>query len=156
MNGWAVASSYRSYLSKAVSIDTEVSLERLLDYARLEPAMVTAGEIELELFPIPSLRTETLVQLQNLRAVSGENERATLIRNNTQWQLTKEWGLRVIVEHADTSSALPRLTTSILGTWLRHPGTALWFGYVESAEALGSVEALNRGVFLKGTILFRP
>ena len=51
MNGWAVASSYRSYLSKAVSIDTEVSLERLLDYARLEPAMVTAGESSWNSFP---------------------------------------------------------------------------------------------------------
>jgi hypothetical protein len=156
LNGWAIATSYQSNPFAALSIDTEFSLERLLDYDTLTPAMVAIGELGLDLRPLKSVRISTLLELQHLDRSTETDEFATLLRNSLHWQLTREWGLRLIVEHADTTDAAAALTTSVLGSWMRHPGTALWFGYVESAHADGSVDALYRSVFLKGSILFRP
>jgi hypothetical protein len=155
LNGWAIATSYRSRPAAALSVDVELSLERLLDYDTLRPAMVGIGELELDLRPLKSLQVSTMLELQRLQPESANTAFASLVRNTVQWQLTREWGLRLIVEHADTSDANPALTTSLLGTWMRHPGTALWFGYVESAQANTGFDALNRSVFLKGTFLFR-
>lgn len=156
LNGWAIATSYYSRPAAAVSVDAELSLERLLDYDSLSPALVGIGELELDLRPLKSLQLSTMLELQQLHLESGETASASLLRNTLQWQLSREWGLRLITEHANTSGGNAALTTSLLGTWMRHPGTALWFGYVESAEATTGLNALHRSVFLKGTFLFRP
>jgi hypothetical protein len=127
-----------------------------MDFAELAPAERITSTLAVTLRPTPGLRLDTTLSRDALRKADGQAVQATLVRHWTAWQFTQQLGLRSMVEHSAGSLRDDRLVTSVLLTWLENPGTAVHLGWVERTALEGSWTTLDRSVFIKASVLFRP
>jgi hypothetical protein len=98
-----------------------------------------------------------------------------LLRSRANYQFTREWSLRAIVDY-DTLDPNPavvglersrRVGADVLLTWLAHPGTAVYVGYTDGYADVrinptrpgltedGALRSTGRQVFVKASWLFR-
>jgi hypothetical protein len=97
-----------------------------------------------------------------------------LLRSRVNYQFTRAWSLRAIVDYntLDADPALidlantRRVVTDLLVTWLRNPGTAVYFGYTDGYDNVqldpargvvrtdGALNSTGRQVFVKVGWLF--
>ena len=119
---------------------------------------------------IPELADETLINLDlTIRPVSQlvidtgfifdrldqQGTGALIFRNaiarvKCNWQFNREWSLRLILQDEDLESDPSLVETpaphthnvnaDVLLTWLKHPGTAVYFGYNTNASNLATYE----------------
>jgi hypothetical protein len=97
-----------------------------------------------------------------------------LLRTRANYQFTREWSLRTIVDYQalDPNPAVVdlersrRVVADVLLTWLAHPGTAIYAGYTDGyaerdldparpAYVPGTLRSTGRQVFVKASWLFR-
>ena len=156
VGGWWASGKYGADLNQFVSLMTKLEAGRQLDYAALAPAGFQMADLEITLRPLPGLRLDLSGLGARQKSLDATPELGSRLRGKATWQLTRPLGLRTIVEHANTTSLDPRLNSSLLVTWLLHPGTAVWAGYLETTDLGGPPVALERTVFLKASVLIRP
>jgi hypothetical protein len=97
-----------------------------------------------------------------------------ILRSRANYQFSREWSLRAIVDYNDISpnTSLVDLQRArhagldLLLTWLLHPGTALYVGYSDGYDnqrldagrittTTGALGSTGRQVFIKTSYLFR-
>ena len=97
-----------------------------------------------------------------------------LLRTRANYQFTREWSLRTIVDYQalDPNPAVVdlersrRVVADVLLTWLAHPGTAVYVGYTDGYDELrldparppfarDALRSTGRQVFVKASWLFR-
>jgi hypothetical protein len=92
---------------------------------------------------------------------------ASVFRSKWNWQLSREWSVRVIGQYNSVvtnpllTSQMPvrRFNADVLLTYLLHPGTALYVGYNSDHQRIAPGDALEndgRQFFVKMSYLFRP
>jgi hypothetical protein len=111
---------------------------------------------ELTVRPTASLSWQNSLFYERLFPQSDDSEVATRWRSRLNWQFTRELGLRVISEHTSGTDRDPKLISSVLLSWLLHPGTAAYLGYSETTQLKNGVGALDRAVFGKVSVYIRP
>jgi len=154
--GWFVDVDHHGQLGSAFVWSPEIYWGRELDYERLVPADHFAVGLETSVLPTRHLRIDGIGEYESLAPESEDTERAARARIRLNYQFTRAIGLRAIGEIAGSTGADTVAVSSLLFTWLPHPGTAAWIGYVETTSLQPSSQALNRTVFAKVSILGRP
>ncbi len=140
---------------RTVVFASDVEVGRRIDFRRLEPVSIAAATGSVTLRPTRGIRVDLGGFHQILRPPGEILESGSRLRSRVTWQLTRELGLRVVAEWTGGSARDPQLLSSILGTWLLKPGTAIWVGYAERTALEGSPKALDRTAFVKGSLLLR-
>jgi hypothetical protein len=152
-HGWYVELEHDGQLGSALVWSPQVYWGRELDYDRLVPADHFAVALEASVLPTRHLRIDGIGEYESLAPESEDPERAARTRIRLNYQFTRAIGLRAIGEIAGSTGEETVAVSSLLFTWLPHPGTAAWIGY---AETTPSPKALDRTVFAKMSILARP
>lgn len=156
VTGAGIEASYRAELGRIVAVQASLGSERVLDFDVLAAADETSASTTITLRPTPGLRLDTTMRADRLGRVSGPTGTAALIRHWTTWQFTKELGFRSMVEWSSGNERTNRLATTALLTWLQNPQTAVHLGWIERTAFDDAPKTIDRSVFLKGTVLFRP
>ena len=139
-------------------------------------------EFEVEMRPLSRLSLEhtllwtTLDGRDGTPVPSGQPIFENLLyRLRTNYQFTREWSLRAIVDYSrlDPNAAAialepgRHLGADVLLTWLAHPGTAIYVGYTDGYDDVrmnparrgltedGALRSTGRQVFVKASWLFR-
>ena len=154
--GWGVEAEYNGRIGSVFSMEPSLGVGQTIDYELLTPALTIQTGLEFTLRPIPALRLDTIAQYQHHTPQDASSSEAYLIRTSIFGQFTREIGLRLIAEYSDGTDNDTSLDTSLLFTWLQHPGTAAYIGYSESLIFEDNVASAGRGVFAKVTFQFRP
>ena len=154
--GWWAGVEYEADWASWIGVETESAVGRILDFDRLQPATVFSTVAELTVRPTASLSWQNSLFYERLFPQSDDAEVATRWRSRVNWQFTRELGLRVISEHTSGTDRDPRLISSVLLSWLLHPGTAAYLGYSETTQLKNGVGALDRAVFGKVSVYIRP
>jgi hypothetical protein len=148
--------SYKGQAGAGLGFGVATDVERALDYSTLATATLTSTTVDLTLRPRSGIRLDTRFRYATKTPDGFDLVDATLARAKLTYQFTPELGLRVIEEHTTTTGVDPRLVSSVLLTWLEHPGTAVHIGYADATVLGRDGGPTNRTVFAKGTFLFRP
>lgn len=163
VRGWEAFLEYEGQIGAAVELSPEVRVARGMDFATFEPATTSLAQLELVLRPIKQLRLDVLSRYTLFQPERGDTLDDLLIRGRLQVQLTRELGLRIISEanrvglpELGVPESDPRLTSSVLLTWLLDPFTAVYVGYAELDTFGTTPAALNRSVFAKAQVMLRP
>ncbi|TNE91067.1 MAG: hypothetical protein EP330_06345 [Deltaproteobacteria bacterium] len=138
-----------------LSWDADLGLSRTIDWRTLDQANRVEATLDTTLRPTAGLRLDTVVRHDRLTPDSGALRWASSVRTRATWQFTQQLGVRLIGQHVLDSEDGPSLTSSVLFTWLQHPGTALYLGYAETTQLADGVLPTHRTVFAKGTVLLR-
>ena len=138
-----------------LSLDARIRASRTIDFATLAQASRSGGSLETTLRPTAGIRVDTIVRVDRIAPLGFDPRFATSIRSRLTWQFTQQLGLRLVEQHVMDSEDEPVLTSSLLFTWLRNPGTAVYLGYAETTVFGDKPQTMNRTVFAKGTVLFR-
>ena len=139
-----------------LSWESDTSLSQTIDWRTLARADRVEASLETTLRPTAGLRLDTFVRHDRLAPRGQQVRWASSVRTRATWQFTQQLGLRLIGQHVISAEAAPLLTSSVLFTWLQHPGTAVYVGYAETTSfGDASPRAHNRTVFAKGTVLLR-
>ncbi len=154
--GYFVEGWYGANFGSALDVGPSVSFQRTLDYDSLEPADVVSVELYAVMRPFVPLRLETELEHEVLTPQGAEPQTADALRELVYLQFDEVHGVRVLTELTTGSALSDRLISSVLFTRLVHPGTALYVGYAETTSLEGGVGALERSVFAKATVLWRP
>lgn len=147
---------YGAELGRVLSIYPDITFARVMDYANLAPADAVVGNLAFTLRPTPGLRFDATLRADRLARADDTVAHATLERLWTSWQFTQALGLRSMVEHSQGNERDDRLVTSVLLTWLRDPWTAIHLGWVERTLLEERAKTLDRSIFVKASVLFRP
>jgi hypothetical protein len=126
----------------------------VLDYDHYVPADTWSVSGTAILRPAAGLRLDLSYAHERLFPEDLGREIANRARGKATWQFTRELGVRALEEVTFGSERDPMLISSLLATWLYHPGTAVHVGYAETTD-LAEGKAMNRTVFAKGTFLLR-
>jgi hypothetical protein len=146
--GWA------SNLGRAVDMSVDANLGRTIDYFVLVPATTGEARVVGTLRPTPGIRNDTEVRFRMHSPKGTQLQRTELVRNRLNWQFTPEFGARWILDYSAGTVRDPRVYNQLMLTWLRNPGTAIWFGgALTQVPGQGVVE---QQVFAKATLLLRP
>lgn len=123
-----------------------------IDYELLVPGTIYQTGISTAIRPSRRLRLDTTWNQQWYLAEGEDWETASNIYNRISWQLTREWGIRII-EQTGVISGLedPLHNGSIMFTWLKSPGTA---AYIGSTWNIQEQELQEQVFFAKYTHLF--
>ena len=123
-----------------------------IDYELLVPGTMYQGGISAAIRPTRRLRFDTTLNNQWYLAEGQDWETAANIFNRISWQLTREWGIRIIEQTGVISDIEdPLHNGSIMFTWLKSPGTAAYIGSTWKIEAQ---ELQEQVFFAKYTHLF--
>ena len=158
--GWLAWLDYASRLSNAVTLSSGLEAGRVLDFARLVPADTYTGDLELTLRPTTRLRVDVFYTRQWFHPDGAPLARASRVYSRVNYQLTREWGMRVVgaTEDHDELDVQP-VFTSFLLTWLQSPGTEAYLGATWSSGVAPDDPTLaglqEQMVFLKVSKLFR-
>jgi len=130
---------------------------REMDYmGELEAADHFAAVLETSVLPTRHLRIDGIGEYESLVPESADPRQSGRARIRLNYQFTRAIGLRAIGEIAGGTEDESIARSSLLFTWLPHPGTAAWIGYAETTSLQPSARALDRTVFAKVSILARP
>ena len=100
-----------------------------IDYENLVPATVFQPSAEISLRPSYRLRIDSSLNNVWYTTKEFDTKTAQSIYNRISWQLTKEWGIRIIEQSSFLSTIdAPLHNGSLMFTWLKSPGTAAYFG----------------------------
>ena len=154
--GWLSEVEYEAEWAHFIEMEATTVVARLLDYGRLEPAFIARGNMFLTLRPTAGLSWENNLFYERIFPRNDTTSFATRWRSRLNWQFSRELGLRTIVEHTGGSALDPTLRTSVLLSWLLNPGTAAYLGYSETTQLKDDVGALERAVFGKVSVYWRP
>jgi hypothetical protein len=153
---WWIEQGYSGTPSKAVKLNATVEGGRIFFFDTLQPAHMVQTSGTLTLRPTAGLRLDTTVRHDTLTKRDSSQDNATLVRHWTNWQFTRTLGLRSMVEVSAGNTIDDRLATSVMLTWLKHPGTAIHLGFIEQANVQSAYQTQNRTVFAKFSVLARP
>lgn len=156
VRGWGMDAGYRSELTRWLTVDTALAAGRELDFVTLSPAQRSQAETTLTLRPTAGIRVDTTLRAEHLEPEAGDTRDATLVRAKVAWQFTRTLGLRVVEDWSRGDTRDDQLLSSVLLTWLYHPGTAIYVGANERTLLEGSASTLERTVFLKASVWARP
>ncbi|MFK7930664.1 MAG: hypothetical protein AB8H79_20930, partial [Myxococcota bacterium] len=151
-----VFASYGAELGRIVAVYAEAGWRQDLDFQFLDRANSTSVSSTLTLRPTAGIRLDTTVRGDRLDRPRESDAQAALIRHWTSWQFTQELGLRSMIEYSAGNERDDRLVTTVLLTWLENPGTAVHLGWIERTGLEDQPKTLDRTVFLKASVLFRP
>ncbi len=154
---WSVAGGGVTQLGSVLDAGATVELSQQLDFETLTPARASDFELDVTLRPNAGIRLDLNGQLSTFRPqLALSTDHATRMRARMAWQFTRPLGLRVLAEHNAGTRRGPTVLSSVLLTWLHHPGTAFWLGYSEVTDVSGTPKAESRAVFAKVSVLLRP
>jgi len=154
--GWFAEIEYESDWAHFISLESRVRGSRLLDYNRLKPAHIINLHTDLTLRPTAGISWQNEFLYERIFPEDANSEFATRWRTRLNWQFTRELGLRTILEHTGGTALEPKLRSSLLLSWLLNPGTAAYIGYSETTQLAGGTGALERAVFGKVSVYWRP
>lgn len=154
--GWLAEVEYEAEWAHFIEMEATAVVARLLDYGRLEPAYIARSNVYLTLRPTAGLSWENNLFYERIFPRNDETSFATRWRSKLNWQFSRELGLRTIVEHTGGSALDPTLRSSILLSWLLNPGTAAYLGYSETTQLGEDIGGLERAVFGKVSVYWRP
>ncbi len=129
MQGWSTALSYYGRVNNALTVSTSASAGKELDFGLLVPAESYRGNLDVTVRPTTRLRVDAYYVRQWYRPEDAELARASRIYSRLNYQLTREWGTRIVgaTTTGDTQELQP-VFTSFLLTWLKSPGTEAYVG----------------------------
>jgi len=160
LTGWAANVEYDGRVTNSLSVSTEASTAKELDFSALIPARSWTGSAQVTLRPTTRLRLDTDYIRQWYRPEAQPLEQASRIYARMNLQLTREWGMRVVgaTTRTDAVDAEP-VFASFLLTWLQSPGTEAYVGATWSALADQNHPELaglqEQQIFAKFSKLFR-
>lgn len=155
VDGWGAGAGLAGQFGRTLVFTADVEGGRRLDFRRLAPVDVGSATLTATVRPTPGIRLDLSGFHQILRPTDEILESGSRLRLRANGQLTRQLGVRLVGEWTGGSARDAQLLTSILGTWLLHPGTAVWVGYAERTTLEGPPKALNRSAFVKASWLFR-
>ncbi len=154
---WSLTGGGSTQLGSALNLGAIVEASQQLDFETLTPARAADVEMDITLRPTAGIRLDLNGRLSTFRPqLALSTDRATRLRARMAWQFTRPLGLRVLAEHNAGTRRGPTVLSSVLLTWLHHPGTAFWVGYSEVTDVSGAPKAESRAVFAKVSVLLRP
>lgn len=160
VQGWSVDLDYEGQIGAVVEWSPTVALAREMDFRDLTPTLRLTTQLQASLRPVRPLRIDLLGRLHRfdrdepLRGVDITTD--TLVRGRVSWQLSRAWGLRLISAWNRYGTTPPTLESSVLLTWLLHPLTAVYVGYAERDRVGRDTATLERSIFVKAHIGWRP
>jgi hypothetical protein len=147
---------YSGQVGAVIEWTPQLTIARGFDYALLEPADDLSAAVDLTL-RAGGLRVDTTGRLDRHRPLSAAPQRASFWRTRVNAQFNRSLGVRLVTEHTDgTELDTAQLRTSALLTWLYVPGTAAYLGVSEDLSLDGSGRSLERSLFAKVSVLWRP
>lgn len=154
--GWDLSFAYNGQVGAALELRPSASIGRGMDFSTLKGALTTSARLDTTLRPLKSVRLDLLTRWTQFAPEEGDISQDILFRGRLQWQFTRELGLRIVSEYNHRTTEAPRLVSSALATWLLNPFTAAHIGYAERTQLGVDAGTLDRSVFAKVQILFRP
>jgi len=146
--------SWRSNLGRALDLSVYGEGARTIDYGLLLPANSGQATATATLRPTPGIRTDTQIGVRLHRPKGADLQRTQLVRNRMNWQFSRDFGTRWVLDYSTGNQRDPRIYNALLLTWLRNPGTAVWVGgSVVNVPGSGATE---KTLFAKATLLLRP
>ncbi len=156
IQGFRASASLGANLSTALSYNVNGVMGREIDYQTLSAAMYRRGTVSTTVRPVGPLRIDLTLNGQQMVPEGGDARLSALMRARVGWQFTRTLGLRVIEDWSRGTTFDGVLLSSVLLTWLKNPGTAVYVGYTERTDVQGSASAIDRTVFAKASVLLRP
>lgn len=172
VHGWFAGLGYEGQIGGAVELSAYGAADREMDFYDLQPTLRAQLQVETALRPATPLRIDLLARWVHFdreapRADGVDVSDDLLLRGRVQWQLTRQWGVRLIAAYnqidndqvgGDQPGAAyaPTLESSALVTWLLHPFTAVYVGFAERDQLGPEARTLERSVFAKATVWWRP
>lgn len=150
--GWLEASAD---LGPLLAVWGEVGAERGMVWGQ-GPGSSGWSSVGFTARPTPGLRADVSWEGQRTSETpfSPAWDTSQRWRTQVQWQFDRVLGARVIEEYADSVDYGRNVTSSVLLTALRNPGTAVYLGYAE-VRGLDDDRVLDRAAFAKATVLLR-
>lgn len=150
--GWIEASAD---LGPLLAVSAEVGADRGMVWGQ-GPGSSAWTSLGFTARPTPGLRADVSWEGQRTSETpfSEAWDTSQRWRGVVQWQFDRTVGARVIEEYADSLERGRVVTSSVLLTALRNPGTAVYLGYAE-VRGLEQDHVLDRAVFAKATVLLR-
>ena len=123
-----------------------------IDYGALVPASFSNGGVTLTMRPTKRITFSSNNSLNLFQQQDEDSSFAFNTYNRFVYQLSRDWGLRLVHQSTLYNEGAPRHNGSLLFTWLTTPGTEAYLGSTWSfeEEQLSSV-----AFFAKFTRLFR-
>ena len=126
---------FSSRPSSNLSYSVSMNARSEIDFDQLLPATVYQPEASVSLRPNQRLRIDSSFNQIFYQVEEQEQSTASNIYNRISWQLTREWGLRLIEQSSFFSEKeAASHNGSILFTWLQSPGTAAYLGNTWTIE----------------------
>lgn len=150
--GWVEGSAD---LGPALALSGEVGADRGMVWGH-GPGSSAWTSVGFTARPTPGLRADVSWEGQRTseRPFSEVWDTSQRWRGVVHWQFDRIVGVRVIEEYSDSIDRGRLVTSSLLLTALRNPGTAVYLGYAE-VRGLEADKVLDRAVFAKATVLLR-
>ncbi|HMV65324.1 MAG TPA: hypothetical protein PKA64_00645, partial [Myxococcota bacterium] len=166
VHGWYAGAGYTGQIGAPVELSIYGAADREMDFHDLQPTLRAQLQVQASLRPATPLRVDLLARWfrfdrEVVRADSVDVSDDLLLRARVQWQVTRLVGLRLISAydriHDDAGTAPPpTLESSAVFTWLLHPFTAIHAGFAERDQVGAEARTLERSVFAKATVWWRP
>jgi hypothetical protein len=181
VTGWFVNGSYNGQIGAAAELRPSIRYGREMDFRDLTAAFRLNAGLDATLRPARPLRIDLITRYIRLdRTVPPppppplgappppppeaggpppplpDLSHDLLVRMKMNWQLHRDWGIRVIVAYNLITDQPTTLQSSLLLRWLPHPFTALYLGYAERTDVGTAPGTLDRSIFAKVHVLLRP
>ena len=150
--GHYVDLDWSSRPSSKLNYSLNVKTYTEIDYELLVPGTMYQGGVSAAMRPTRNLRLDTTLNRQWYLAEGQDWKNAFNVYNRISWQLTREWGVRIVEQTGIISGTEnPLHNGSLLFTWLKSPGTAAYIGATWKIE---EQELQEQVFFAKYTHLF--
>ena len=150
--GYRLRGSWESRFSANIRSDVSVSHGNTIDYSTLSSADYTDISGNIVVRPTQQINFSSTLNFNIFTPKDTETEHAFNTYNRLIWQLSRDWGLRLVHQSTVYSAQETQHNGSILLTWLTTPGTE---AYIGSTWSLTEENLDNVTFFAKFTRLFR-
>ena len=150
--GYEAFASINSRPSAKLRYSLYASTGRTIDYGALVPASFSNGGLNMTLRPTKRINISSTNSLNVFQQQDADSSYAFNTYNRFIYQISRDWGLRLVHQSTIYNEGSPKHNGSILFTWLTTPGTEAYLGSTWNfeEEQLSSI-----AFFAKFTKLFR-
>ena len=151
VDGYSSKAEWSARFSQMLKTKVGVRINREIDYSLKIPGISQAPYFELVLRPSQRLKIFSELSHSRFSPEGLGSELANNLFNKLNYQMTRNWGLRLIQQSTLREDELST-RNSLLFTWIRSPGTEAYIGGTLSSSDSTLTEA---SLFAKLTWLFR-
>ena len=150
--GFDVYAFWNSRVNAKFRFSAYTNIGKTIDYSELTPTSYYNGGLVLTVRPSLRINFSSNISSNYFHPENLEPEFAINTYNRLLFQITRDWGIRLVHQSTFYSQDPPSHNGSLLFTWLTTPGTE---AYIGSTWTLDSDQLSSLSFFAKFTKLFR-